>query len=218
MTQNIDLKQLERKMYKSASFQDGLIDIFMGFVLLANSFGPLFNSIGIPVPWNFFILSAPAWLIFLYVKKYITTPRLGVVKFGSKRKSRRKKLIIANIFAVIITTGCVILTLTSNLSVSINKYVDIILIGLISFVIPIGIIAYFLEFYRMFIFGILILFAWILKAFINKRIEPPFDWIITFGSVGIIFMVVGLVLLIRFLKKYPAQLNEISISGEKNGE
>jgi len=182
----------------------------MGFVLLSTSFGPLFNSMGIPVPLNFFIISIPGYLIFLYVQKYITTPRLGLIKFGTRRKSRQKKLIIGNVFAVLITLTCVILTLTGNLNASINKYIWILFMGLISFVIPLGILSYFMEFYRMFIYAILILLTWIFKEAINLRSEA--GWLITFGMCGIIFIIIGSVLFIRFLKKYPLQPKEISES------
>ncbi|MBC8180239.1 hypothetical protein H8E88_03860 [candidate division KSB1 bacterium] len=218
MVYDTDLGQLERKMYKSALFQDGLVDMLMGFLLLSNSISPFFGTIGIHLPWNILILTVPGYLLFFYARKYITTPRLGVVKFGAERKSRRKKLLIANIVAILLTVTCVILTLVFNLFPSINKYMDILLMGLISFVIPLGILAYVLDFYRIFLLGILTQIAWLALAFIDKRIPAPFDWILTFGAVGLIFMAIGLVLLIKFLRKYPARSDDISIDGENDGE
>ncbi len=218
MVPNADLSQLERNIYKSALFQDGLVEMIMGFLLLANSISPILDTLGINLPWNFLILTVPGYLLFLYARKYITTPRLGVVKFRAARETRRKKMLIGNVVAVLLTVTCVILTLVFNIFPSINKYVDILLLGMISFVIPLGILAYFLDFYRMFIFGILIQIAWLALAFIDKRIPSPYDWIITFGTVGLIFMIFGLILLIRFLKKYPAHSNDILIDGENDGE
>jgi len=218
MTHKTDLSQLERKMYKSALFQDGLVDMLMGLLLLANSIAPFFETIGISLPWNILILTVPSYLLFLYTRKFVTTPRLGIVKFGSQRKSRRKKLLIGNVFAVLLTVTCVVLTLVFNLFPSINKYVDILLMGLISFVIPLGILAYFLDFYRIFIFGIFVQIAWLALAFIDKRIPSPYDWLCTFGTVGFIFMILGLVLLIKFLKKYPAQSSDILIDGVNDGK
>jgi len=50
MSQTINLKELERKAWRSV-FQDGLWDIFLGLLLLAMAIGALLSDIGVPEAW-----------------------------------------------------------------------------------------------------------------------------------------------------------------------
>ena len=47
MAEEIDLKELEKKVYRS-TFQDGIWDIFVGMIFLAFSFIPITGQLGLP--------------------------------------------------------------------------------------------------------------------------------------------------------------------------
>ena len=84
MSHTINLKELERKAFRS-TFQDGLWDMYLGFLLLTMGMGPVLPSLNKSVMWTLVILlmlSVLAWLAFWAGKKFITTPRMGLVKFG----------------------------------------------------------------------------------------------------------------------------------------
>ena len=96
MAENVDLKSLERKAYRSI-FEDGVWDLFIGLIILSLGFSTFLSSIlNLNELWfaiiPTLILNIIAFLIFFLGKKFITIPRLGIVKFGQKRKSKQQKL------------------------------------------------------------------------------------------------------------------------------
>ena len=108
MLDKIDLKKIESRAF-TFSFQDGLLDIFLGCVFLQFSVAPLLTDIGFSdlmasvvfIPFYILILIA-----FFLLKKYITKPRIGSFKPGPKRKS---KLMLLNLIVfVILLVGFVI--------------------------------------------------------------------------------------------------------------
>ena len=80
MSQNIDLKQIERKAYTSY-FQDGLWDIFMGLLMLGMGITIAFES-----EILYGVVLAIAVLVVSVGRKLITEPRIGRAKFGMARK------------------------------------------------------------------------------------------------------------------------------------
>ena len=83
----IDLKQLERKAF-TATFQDGLWDLFIASMALGFAITPFINRIlksdfwsaASVLPLHLLVLAG----VFLG-KKYLTAPRLGSVKFAPAR-------------------------------------------------------------------------------------------------------------------------------------
>jgi hypothetical protein len=75
MVSNLDLKQLERKAFRS-TFQDGLWDIFLGLLLLNMGGGTLLGGSGMSPLWAMVGLTGFAGLVLLLFwagKKTITT-------------------------------------------------------------------------------------------------------------------------------------------------
>lgn len=104
MTDKIDLREIERRAYRSYH-EDGLIDIFIGGYLIW--FGaslllekpPLYNIVPFVVP----LVGSLAWN---YLKRRITFPRIGYVRFSDKTRRR----ITRDSLIVTITAGFVTLT------------------------------------------------------------------------------------------------------------
>jgi hypothetical protein len=203
----LDLKSIEKKVYRSF-FEDGFWDIFIGMLLLGFSLGwtriifdimePLYILI-ISIIWN-----TITFLIYYLGKKFITIPRIGIVKFGQKRKARQKKLKIFLLINVLF--GCVVFILTffGLLEfLAIGGSLTPLLIGLISYTFPFTIIAYFLEFNRLYIYALMGGFSFFISDVIYSILGSPLDSIIGFGVPGGIMVAVGLIFLIKFLRKYP---------------
>jgi len=203
----LDLKSIEKKVYRSF-FEDGFWDIFIGMLLLGFSLGwtriifdimePLYILI-ISIIWN-----TITFLIYYLGKKFITIPRIGIVKFGQKRKARQKKLKIFLLINVLF--GCVVFILTffGLLEIlAIGGSLTPLLIGLISYTFPFTIIAYFLEFNRLYIYALMGGFSFFISDVIYSILGSPLDSIIGFGVPGGIIVAVGLIFLIKFLRKYP---------------
>jgi hypothetical protein len=95
VSNRISLKETERKVFKSA-FQDGLVDISIGSVILMFAIAPFlspylgdFWSSAVFLPfWG--IVFSGIWLI----RKYIVRPRAGTVKYGSWPHTARFSLIL----------------------------------------------------------------------------------------------------------------------------
>ena len=102
MTEKIDLREIEKKAW-TAYFQDGLWDIFIASMMLTMAIRTLTDN---------------AWLtlgmftgvpILVIGKKFITIPRLGLVKFSQFRIARQIKLVASIGIAVCATVGLLLL-------------------------------------------------------------------------------------------------------------
>jgi len=75
MTQNINLKEIEKKAYRDSQ-QDGLMEVMMGLILM--TFGGFFYS---PVFSFYILLIVFAGRIVEFIRRRYTHPRIGFVKF-----------------------------------------------------------------------------------------------------------------------------------------
>ena len=107
MTNSLDLKQIERKAFRTMH-QDGLWDIYIGGVVLSMStLAYSTNSEAFPLlRFGLFMAGLGiSYLLFWGGKKYLTTPRLGQVKFGPRRQRRKLTMIIVLAGIVLLQVG-----------------------------------------------------------------------------------------------------------------
>jgi len=208
MTENIDLKALEKKAYRSI-FEDGIWDLFLGILILNFGLAPLFGLfINLPEFWNVIIPSLIicifAFLVFYLGKKYITIPRIGFVKFGPIRKSKQFKLKIFLAVVFIANVILLILPLTDLINYSqIQPLIISLMLGLGGLTLPFCVVAYFLDFTRLYYYAFSIGFAFFILEFLTPILGYPLETIIIFSIIGGIIVLIGLNYFIRFLKKYP---------------
>ncbi len=91
---DIGLVQLEHYTYLSY-FQDGLIDMFLGALLLAMWVHTLIPDTALPRGERFailFFLQILCGGLFGFGKKYITIPRLGMVAFSPYRMIKEERI------------------------------------------------------------------------------------------------------------------------------
>ena len=89
------LREIEKRTYMSYH-QDGLIDIFLGIYVLLFALGILLKNLTDSSMWTvapgiFPAIMLPIWIS---VKKRITMPRIGYVKFGTRRGGKLLAVII----------------------------------------------------------------------------------------------------------------------------
>ncbi|MBN2065627.1 MAG: hypothetical protein JW771_02335, partial [Candidatus Thermoplasmatota archaeon] len=82
MVDRLNLKEIEKKAYRF-TFNDGLYDMTYGTLLVSIAVAPILREM-IYLGYIFFLI-VPAPLIILLGKKYITIPRIGIVKFSRTR-------------------------------------------------------------------------------------------------------------------------------------
>jgi hypothetical protein len=210
MTENIDLKDLEKRAWRS-TFQDGLWDLY---------FGLLFIGMGIyTIPQLFGLDNTLILIMILFIwdfslvplliigKKLITIPRMGFVKFGRKRVVKKVKLAIFLLFMV--GLNVIILFLPkSGLNIRLNAFTTMLIIGTLFITVPICVIAYFLQFERLYLIAIMGGLGLSLAELLRPIVGSPLHYIITFCTIGGIITIWGIVIFVRFLKEYPSPKNQ----------
>jgi hypothetical protein len=208
-----NLTEIEKKAYRS-TFKDGLWDIFLGSLLLILSFSALLSNIGATEKLHMgilIVLQIILVLAFIIGKKRITIPRLGFVKFGPVRKRRITKSRI--ILLVSVLAGFTVF-LIASLIIQGNQ-VDQSKLPLFApvawvanSIIVFSLLAYYLNFTRLYIYSILFALPVPLdvaiKQFAGLNISP-----IAFAVPGLVILAVGVVLLVRFLHIYPTDIKEV---------
>ena len=202
MSERISLKKAERKVFESA-FGDGLWDIFIGCIVLMFAIAPHlsrhlgdFWSSAVFVPFW-----ALAYLTIWLVRKHVITPRVGTVKFGPWRRGRLLKFNIVMFIVCIVGLGLGILSALSFWTVPgwmhSARFPLIILVGF-------SIAAYFLNFTRLYIYGVLVALSPLIGELLYVSLHVPHHGFpVTFGITAGIMILVGLVKFIRLLRDYP---------------
>lgn len=208
MSTKLDLKQIERKAYRSF-FQDGLIDIQYGLIVISMTIF-LTRPSGGYGPGNILLMLVCfglSNLLFWVGKRFVTLPRMGQVKFGETRKKSKRTMIFFLGIVVLIQVVVLLFTVFGWLNKDAANHVNHLLksAGIMDMVVAcIGalfvgtgmtVTAYFLDFPRGFYIAILMMLAVFLVLYTNQFIYPV--------MIGGLILIPGVVLFIRFLRKYP---------------
>jgi hypothetical protein len=140
------------------------------------------------------------------IKKYITTPRIGQVKFCKERirKDRLAVLILAIIVAIGFSLFFLLLVTKKEWLQAIPYKIVLVAAGL--FIIW-SLVAYFRDFPRLFLYAFLAAISVILTG-TNIQDNPVgmAAWYLT----SIVMIAIGIYLLVKFIKKYPLPSMEVT--------
>jgi hypothetical protein len=215
MHDTLDLKKLEKKAFR-ATFQDGLLDIQMGGVVMSMAALASFDdSDAFPLlRFGLFLLGMMVTnLIFWGGKKFVTLPRLGQVKFGPRRKRRARTLALALggivLAQVAIVIGTVLLGQNPQWATALGldqagADLERLVVAVIAamFVGPsVTLMAYFTDFTR----GYYIALLMSLGAFCLVWFGQPLYLV----AAGLLIAVPGAVLFARFLRQHPLPPAEV---------
>ena len=202
MENKINLDKLETKVFKT-TYQDGLLDMFLGIILLQLAIGPLLTDIGFS---DFGAAAAfiPVWLIalllFFLIKRFITKPRIGTIKPGPVRKAKIVKVNI--LLLVILSAGFIIALLYEDFSQSINFSFPLTFSMMILSLASVS--AYYFNIIRLYYYGILIAIAPLIGEILwSYGLVSHHGFPIVFGISSFVLITVGVNLFIRFLHNYP---------------
>jgi hypothetical protein len=207
MSTQLNLKEVERKAYRS-TYQDGLLDIEYGLIVVSMAIF-LYRPADGYSPMNIIlsvVIISLANLLYFAGKKYVTLPRLGQVRFGPVRRQKAKTLSIVLGVFILFQVGLVALTAygwaNPEVSAALSSYFSgsqsLILVAAIGSTIvgtSMIVIAYFTDFPRGYYIAILMALAVFLMIYINQPIYPII--------IGVLIIIPGLMLFVRFLKTYP---------------
>jgi hypothetical protein len=190
------LKKIERRAYRS-TFDDGIYDIQFALLFLVFAWIPILEALGVSRFIGYTLLIIPILMPWIG-KKYITIPRMGAVEFGSKRKSRKRLLLIisAVVFVLMAPLGVAIA------SSGIAGRLGWLLIALMALPI-VAIAVYSTDSPRLYVYGAVLIFSVAESEFLLDYVNPPYNMIIAFGLPGIVILAIGLNLMIKFIQKYP---------------
>ncbi|MCD1295853.1 hypothetical protein CUJ83_12690 [Methanocella sp. CWC-04] len=199
MSNDIDLKQLEKKAYLSYH-QDGLIDICAGLILIGFGIAMAYD-----LAWMIGIWIVTGLPVYASMKKAITIPRLGFVKFKLKKEEeeKKKKMILFSIMTIVGSLFFIFTLIIMNdmlpswINDMIKEYYLVILgaTGASFFAMA----AYMFELKRFYLYSLTVLAIFIIQHIID--IEPYWAMIIS----GFIITLTGLFIMVRFIQKYPIQ-------------
>lgn len=194
MTNEFDLRKLENKVWRTYMSQDGLYDIFMGIMLLTLTIQAYFYNIW----FTSFIFIA---VIFVTLgKRFITFPRIGLVKFGKTRMMKQMKMLIALLIVFLVMLALYYLSVLGK-----NPNEIVVRWSIPAFIASIFVIvAFFLNYIRLGIYGLLYAFSEILRGLYDRPVRN-----IAVLVIGMMALIIGLYVLSQFLKKYPLPEKEV---------
>ena len=207
MTAKTSLKDLEKSMYR-VSTQDGILDIQIGLMLLMFVL-PIYLSDRLGDFWSS-VVFLPLWIIVIYgfraFRKKIVQPRIGKIQYGTYRKKRLMRLniiiLVFNLIALLLGVLSFIQFKEVSGWIVSARFSVIILLGF-------SLAGYMLDFPRIYLYGILISTAPVIGEYLYQihgfsHHGSP----VTFGFLSAVLVLTGLIILVRLLKKYPAQSKE----------
>ena len=208
MSQKMNLKEIERKAFTS-TFQDGLWDLYLGLQLLAWGLALLLEEIVPLSDWWAAVLAAPLMLVYLAIfvaKKYITAPRIGHVKFGSKRKVKVQRVVA--ITSVMVLLGLLVGALWwGGIKTGLPEWVAGIPLPPVTWVLLLitgfSLAAYFLDFNRLYLYGVLYAISLPTRIILKQNPDLGSVSLIAYFVSGGVMVLIGVVLFIRFLHDYP---------------
>jgi hypothetical protein len=202
MSQHAEFRQLARNVYVSYH-QDGLIDLIIGWGTLAYGLNLAFDASA------FSLLGLVGIFSYVPLKNRITVPRFGYVKFDSEHGGLGRAVAafvaLFVLVAMLLGIAAFLLSGSSTLPPGLtwireNPSLLYALLGMIGF----GLAGLITGIQRLFIYALLSPFLLVGGQVLGIRESGP---ILLVGST---ILVTGVVLLIRFLRKYPAIAEEES--------
>jgi hypothetical protein len=212
MLQDISLKELERKAWRSV-FQDGLWDVYLGTLLMILAILMLLSRTNIPkgrlIPIHLGLMGL-AMLALWAGKRFITVPRIGRVKFGPKGKARRRKASV--LLAISVLVGVVVFVLTSlaltgNLSEGLPMRFIIPAVWALNMLILFSLGAYFLDYERLYLIGVLYALPVPVDFWLHELTGVNLGFI-AFAVPAAVILIMGLAVFARFLRDYRPPTKE----------
>lgn len=208
MNEDISLKQIEQRIFKSA-VNDGLLDIFLGCWFLIFVIAP-YLSAHLGDFWSAMVF-VPFWaLVFLIlwlVRRKVVLPRIGRVSYGKTRKKKLMRLtiilLVINIIAFI--GGLVAAFRTGIVPGQVYSYfIGLMLLSIFS----IG--GIFLGLNRLFLYGLLVGLSPLIGEWLwTMDLVTHHGFPVTYGTTSAVMVITGLVLLISLIRSNPIPTGEI---------
>ena len=200
MSLDLDMKEIERKVYMVYN-EDGLVDIALGIVFLSwgvlLAFGP---------PFLITLLAPLALGIWYLGKRYIAIPRVGLIEPGPKMANRMRNLALALlVLGALAFAGVLLITLGDG--VDLGNY-SLAIVGLIAAA-GVCVLAYLLQANRLYAYAAVLFVAFTAGAVLADQVTTFDAFLVAVILAGALILLSGLVVLARFLRRYPLPVEEV---------
>lgn len=210
MSKITDFNQIQRRTNQLMNFEDGFWDLLLGCIFMMLAIYPVTREILGPV-WNLVLfLSVLALLVAaeLLLRRYVSGPRIG---YAQPRRSPKLRLVLVfTVLMVLITFGLVLVTLLSPESVP-SPPVEAspgrsYLVELIALLVIGGLfsaLGYLYGVTRLYFYGWMLGLANLASVYMTHN--AGWTVLIPLAMAAGVILLIGFVLLVRFLRKYPVR-------------
>jgi len=205
MTEGINLKEIERKVYTSYH-QDGLIDIAIALIVLAFGIMMIFD-----MAWMGGVFAVVGMSLYVAAKKTLTVPRIGFVKFATHRVKAMQTMVIG-VLSLFMLLGIVAFMQTEGggtpawLLFAIENHMLVIGVSISASFCAAG---YTFRINRMYGYALLALAMFVAGHFLYY---PLYYYMILLGS---LILLSGLAMLISFVRRNPPTTGSIGDRGNE---
>jgi hypothetical protein len=205
--QNIDLKKLERRVWTSF-YEDGIWDIYLGLLLSSIAVGAFCTDTGLTENYSIFghVGILVFAILFLWLgKRFITVPRIGTVVFGPRGRARLTKAQILLAISCVSGLAAFLLIASTVANASARQPVMDYIVPIfwtVNMLVLFSLAAYFLNYRRLYIIGFLYAIAVPADKIMRQLLHIELS-VVAFGVPAMIILIIGVVVLVRFLRKYP---------------
>ena len=216
MSQLFTPKNAERKIFRLSIFQDGIWDMQIGGMIVLFSFYPVTRRLLGP-GWNaFLILGLLAILLIIgaTLKRTISTPRMGLVKFGQNQKSKLRTMQLI-IFTIFLASSALAIALIfkafqgPNWGANAPEWLQQLDMDIVFGLVVVAIFSLVSGVFRMwrpFIYGLLLGSGLVASGALTVYQGPEFQY--PFAIAGGIILVIGLGIFLRFVRTYQIPTEE----------
>ena len=216
MSQLFTPKNAERKIFRLAIFQDGIWDMQIGGMIMLFSFYPVTRRL-LGVGWNaFLILSLLAILLIIgtTLKRTVSTPRIGLVKFGQNQKSKLLTMRLI-IFVIFLASSALAIALIVKAfqgptwGTNAPEWLQLLDMDIVFGLVVVAIFSLVSAVFRMwrpFIYGLLLGSSLVASGALTVYQGPEFQY--PFAIAGGIILAIGFGLFLRFVRTYPTPAEE----------
>jgi hypothetical protein len=210
MSEMADFRQIQRRVFQLVSFEDGLWDMLLGLIFLALAVYPVTRELLGP-EWNIILFVALLALLSvgqLLVRRRVSGPRIGVAV--PRRTPKMRLLVVITFVMVAVTIGLVVLTLlapepehatNAPLEASPRRGYLVELIVVLVMGLLFSAMGYLFGVTRLYFYGWMVGLANLASVYMTHN--AGWTFLIPLAVAAGIILIIGLVLLVRFLRTYP---------------
>jgi hypothetical protein len=199
-TMSLNMKEIERKAYTTLN-EDGIVDIAIGCTFLG--WGIL---LAVELPGLISLLAPLAFAIWYFGKRFLTIPRIGLIVPSKKMEHKIRNLSIFLFALGLIILAGILLWQWGNDSPLADHS-----LGILGLVIAggISIIAFLIKANRLYVYALFLFIAFAAGENLNRSITTVDTFILSVILAAALIGLSGLIVLIRFLRKYPLPVKEV---------